>query len=66
MEIATIKEVCGACKWFRIDQGEDFGLCYLNPPVPVIGSDDDFRMVIFFERPEVDLTDMCSKWEPSQ
>ena len=65
MNLQQMTEVCGSCRWFRVTDGEDWGVCFESPPVTMIGEDDDGRMIVFFERPEVDLTDVCSRWKSS-
>ncbi len=64
--LAATQPGCGSCKWFRQESGEDWGECWLLPPVPVVGFDDTGEAVQGNARPQVDTVDLCSKWEPSQ
>ena len=64
--LAATQTGCGNCRWFRIEAGEDWGECWLMPPTPVVGIDDNGDAIQGNARPQVDLTDICSKWEPSQ
>lgn len=36
------------------------------PPSPMVAMDENGEMTVVAVRPYVDLTDICSKWEPSQ
>lgn len=61
---------CGNCKWFRRMDGEDWGECYLNPPIAVLESefeeDEECMTESRFQvnlRPQVDTVDICKSWE---
>lgn len=64
--LAATQAGCGNCKWFRIEPTEDYGECWLMPPSPMVAMDENGEMTVAAVRPYVDLTDICSKWEPSQ
>lgn len=60
------QQACGNCRWFRPEDKEDWGECWLLPPVPVVGMDENGEAIQGNARPQIDTTDICSKWEPSQ
>jgi hypothetical protein len=61
----SVTQGCGNCRWFRQEDKEDWGECWLLPPTPVVGIDDEGNAIQGNARPQIDTT-ICSKWEPSQ
>ncbi len=59
-------EVCGNCKFFRLHKDGEYGDCMVDPPIPVIGDDEegsDFQVNI---RPMVDIVDFCSRFKAGE